>query len=166
VEDAELTIENGLVEHLSYLLRGGGAHLSLGDAVADWPVELRGREAADVPYTAWQILEHVRIAQWDILGFCRNRDHVSPEFPGGYWPREKAPPDSEAWPRSLGAIQSDLESFLKLVSERRATLLEPIPHGQGQTLLREALLVADHNSYHLGQLILVRRLLGRESAGQ
>ncbi len=165
MEVAELTIEKGLVEHLSYLLRGGGAHLSLRDAVADWPEELRGLEAVDVPYTAWQLLEHVRIAQWDILEFCRNGRHGSLEFPGGYWPQEKAPPDSEAWLRTLTAIEDDRESLIMLVSEQQASLLEPIPHGQGQTLLREALLVADHNSYHLGQLILARRLLGRESTG-
>ncbi len=154
----------GLFEHLEYLLRGGGAHMSFDAALEEWPSELRDRKAAGVPYTAWQLLEHMRIAQWDILEFSRDAEHVSPEFPDGYWPPTEAPPDAAAWEASLAAFRSDLEAMLGLVRSEGERLLEPIPHGSGQTLLREALVLADHNAYHLGQLVLLRRLLAGAAA--
>jgi hypothetical protein len=149
-----------LRDHLLYLLRGGGAHLDFDASVADLPVRLRGAKPAGQPHTPWRLLEHMRIAQWDILEFSRNPRHVSPPFPDGYWPRGDAPPDDGAWDRSVAAFRADLRAMQDLVADPATDLFARIPHGEGQTVLREALLVADHNAYHLGQLVLVRRLLG------
>ena len=149
-----------LREHLLYLLRGGGAHLDFEKAVADLPPELRGVRPVGLPHSPWRLLEHMRIAQWDILEFSRDPRHVSPPFPEGYWPQGDAPPDAAAWDRSVAAFRADLRAMEALVADPTSDLFTPLPHGQGQTLLREALLVADHNAYHLGQLVLVRRLLG------
>jgi DinB superfamily len=149
-----------LREHLLYLLRGGGAHLHFEKAVADIPPALRGRTVPPVPHSPWRLLEHLRICQWDILEFSRNPGHVSPPFPDGYWPRGDAPPDDRAWDRAVDAFRTDLAAMCDLVADPATDLFAPIPHGDGQTVLREALLVADHNSYHLGQLVVVRRLLG------
>jgi hypothetical protein len=152
--------DKALREHLLYLLRGGGAHLDFDAAVADLPAELRGAKPPGVPHTPWRLLEHLRIAQWDILEFCRNPKHVSPHFPDGYWPRRDAPPDEGAWDRSAAAFRADLKAVQDLVADPTTDLFAPIPHGEGQTILREALLVADHLAYHLGQLVVVRRALG------
>jgi hypothetical protein len=149
-----------LREHLLYLLRGGGAHLDFEKAVADLPRELRGGKVENVAHTPWRLLEHMRICQWDILEFSRNPRHVSPSFPEGYWPSGDAPPDPAAWDRSVAAFRADLEAMQAFVADPATDLFTPLAHGQGQTVLREALLVADHNAYHLGQLVLVRRLLG------
>jgi uncharacterized damage-inducible protein DinB len=149
-----------LREHLLHLLRGGGAHLDFEKAVAALPPELRGVRPAGLPHSPWRLLEHMRIAQWDILEFSRNPRHVSPPFPDGYWPQGDAPPDAAAWDRSVAAYRADLRAMEALVADPASDLFTPFPHGQGQTLLREALLVADHNAYHLGQLVVVRRLLG------
>ncbi|HSA94153.1 MAG TPA: DinB family protein [Terriglobales bacterium] len=149
-----------LRDHLLYVLRGGGAHLSFDDTVARFPARLRGRKAKGAPHTAWQLLEHLRIAQWDILEFSRNRKHVSPKFPEGYWPNTAAPPSAAAWDRSVAAFRRDLKAMQALVRNPKTDLFARIPRGDGQTILREALLVADHNAYHLGQLVLLRRLLG------
>jgi hypothetical protein len=134
-----------LREHLLYLLRGGGAHLDFEKAVANLPAHLRGAKPPGQPHTPWRLLEHLRICQWDILEFSRNPRHVSPSFPDGYWPKGDTPPDDGAW---------------DLVADPATDLFVRIPHGEGQTVLREALLVADHNAYHLGHLVIVRRLLG------
>jgi hypothetical protein len=149
-----------LREHLLYLLRGGGAHLDFEAAIAGLPPELRGAKADGVPHTPWRLLEHMRIAQRDILEFCRNPRHQSPHFPEGYWPAGDAPPDPAAWDRSADAFRADLRAMQELVADPGTDLFAPLPHGQGQTVLREALLVADHNAYHLGQMVVVRRLLG------
>jgi hypothetical protein len=149
-----------LREHLLYLLRGGGAHLDFDKAVAGLPAGLRGAKPPGQPHTPWRLLEHMRLAQWDILEFSRNPAHVSPPFPDGYWPEGDAPPDEDAWDRSVAAFRADLKAMQDLVTDPRADLFAPLPHGEGHTLLREALLVADHNAYHLGQLVLLRRLLG------
>lgn|SRR5260370_5347889 len=148
-----------LREHLLYLLHGGGAHLHFDAAVAHLPIELRGAKPHGVPHSPWRLLEHMRIAQWDILEFCRNPHHVSPSFPDGYWPRGDVPPDDSAWERSAVAFRADLQAMCDLVAAEATDLFAPIPHGEGQTILREALLVADHNAYHLGQLAVVRRAL-------
>ena len=148
-----------LREHLVWLLREGHAHAGFDAAIRSLPARARGAKVAGVPYTAWEILEHMRIAQWDILEFSRNPKHVSPEFPAGYWPKTKAPPNSAAWERSVRAFRSDLKAMQRLVASPGTDLFARIPHGEGQTILREALLVADHNAYHLGQLVLLRRLL-------
>jgi hypothetical protein len=112
------------------------------------------------PHTPWRLLEHLRICQWDILEFSRNPDHLSPEFPDGYWPEEDAPPDSASWDQSVQKFRDDLQAMIDLVACPDTDLYAPIPHGDGQTMLREALLVADHNAYHLGQLVFLRRCLG------
>jgi hypothetical protein len=152
--------DQALREHLLYLLRGGGAHLSFDVAIADLAIPLRGAKPSGVPHTPWRLLEHLRIAQWDILEFSRNSKHVSPRFPEGYWPPQDAPPDDAAWDRSVAGFRADLQAMCDLVADPRTDLFAPIPHGDGQTILREALLVADHNAYHLGQLVIVRRALG------
>lgn len=152
--------DRALREHLDYLLGGGGAHLSFDKAVAGLPPELRGKRAPGSPHTAWRLVEHMRIAQWDILEFTRNPKHVSPDWPAGYWPTGDAPPDAAAWDRSLAAFRADLAAMRALVADPRTDLFAVLPHGTGQTALREALLVADHNAYHLGQLVFLRRVLG------
>jgi hypothetical protein len=154
-----MSTDQALREHLLYLLPGGGAHLSFDEAFAGFPPETRGQKPDGAPHTAWQLLEHIRIAQWDILEFSRNPHHVSPDFPRGYWPTEDAPPDAAAWDRSIEAFRVDLQAMQDLVADPSTDLFAPIPHGDGQTILREALLVADHNAYHLGQVVLLRRLL-------
>jgi hypothetical protein len=151
---------SALREHLLYLLHGGGAHLDFEKAIAELPASLRGGKPPSQPHTAWRLLEHMRICQWDILEFSRNPKHVSPRFPDGYWPVGDRPPDDAAWDRSVAAFRADANSMQDLVADPATDLFAPIPHGEGQTILREALLVADHNAYHLGQLVLVRRLLG------
>jgi len=157
--------DRSLRQHLLVLLRDGNAHLDFERTLGDFPADLRGRKPAGLPYSAWQLLDHMRIAQWDIVEFSRNPKHVSPDFPAGYWPRSDAPPDPEAWDKSLSAFRDDLRAMEKLVSDPKVDLHARIPHGDGQTILREALLLADHNAYHLGQLLILRRLLGawRES---
>jgi hypothetical protein len=152
--------EDRLREHLLELLGGGHAHLNFDAAVAGLPPELRGTRPPRSPHTPWRLLEHMRIAQWDILRFCIDPHHVSPEFPEGYWPAGDAPPDPDAWDRSVAAFRADLKAMMDLVADPKTDLFAPLPHGQGQTVLREALLVADHNAYHLGQFVTVRRLLG------
>lgn len=149
-----------LREHVLYLLGGGGAHLDIEKALGDFPAPLRGVKPSGLPYSAWQLLEHLRIAQWDILEFSRNPKHVSPEWPRGYWPEGDAPPDDAAWERSLASLRGDLKAMEKLVENPSTDLYAKIRHGEAQTVLREALLVADHNAYHLGQIVALRRLLG------
>ena len=136
------------------------AHVDWPGALKNLPAKLRGVRPAGLPYSLWELLEHVRIAQWDILEFSRNPKHVSPEWPAGYWPRSAAPPSDTAWKKSVSDFLRGREAMRKLVTSAKADLFARIPHGSGQTILREALLVADHNAYHLGQFVLVRRLLG------
>ncbi len=152
--------DTALRQHVLYLLGGGGAHLDFDKAVDGLPAGLRGARPPGVPHTPWRLVEHMRICQWDILEFSVNPNHVSPVFPSGYWPAGDAPPDAEAWERSLDQFRSDLNAMQQLVGDGATDLFARIPHGDGQTILREALLVADHNAYHLGQLVLVRRALG------
>jgi hypothetical protein len=152
--------DSALREHVVYLLRGGGAHVDFDHAIRGLSAGLRGKRAAGIPFTPWQLLEHLRLAQWDILEFSRNARHVSPKWPEGYWPKASAPPSAAAWTRSVRLFRKDLAALRALVSRRSTDLLARIPHGDGQTILREALLVADHNAYHIGQLVLVRRAMG------
>ena len=151
---------DALRRHVADLLDGRNAHVDLEGAVAGLPARHRGVKPDGSPYTAWQLLEHIRIAQWDILEFSRNPKHVSPAWPEGYWPKTGAPPSPAAWTRSIRQVRADLDAMKKLVLSKKTDLFARIPHGDGQTLLREALLVADHNAYHVGQLVLLRRLLG------
>jgi hypothetical protein len=149
-----------LREHLGYLLKGGGAHVHFEDALMGFPKSKQGVFAKGLPHTGWQLLEHVRIAQWDILEFSRNAKHVSPDFPGGYWPKTPLPSNDAVWEKSAKSFLRDLKEMIALVKNPKADLLAKIPHGSGQTILREALLLADHNAYHLGQLVDLRRALG------
>jgi hypothetical protein len=147
-------------EHLVNLLKGGGAHVHFMDAIDGFPAMKRGAFVEGLKHTGWQLIEHVRIAQWDILEFSRNPKHKSPGFPEGYWPKTPVPPDEAAWEKSVQSFQHDLQEMIKLVKNPKTDLCAPLPHGDGQTILREALVLADHNSYHLGQLIDLRRALG------
>ncbi len=157
--------DKSLREHLVYLLRGGGAHINFEDALKDFPAELYNARAEGVPYTPWHLLEHMRIAQWDILEFSRSAAHVSPKWPEGYWPEEGLAAGEEDWQRSVEGFRADLRAVEALVEDETNDLYARIPHGTGQTLLREALLVADHNAYHLGALVTLRRTL-EASAGR
>ena len=148
-----------LRQHLLNLLGWHDAHTDFDAAVKSFPPKLRGVRPKGAPHSAWQLLEHLRIAQWDILEFSRDPRHVSPEWNAGYWPKDVAPPNAAAWNNCIKNIRSDLKAMQKLVADKKNDLFAPIPHGSGQTILREALLVADHNAYHIGQLVLLRRLL-------
>jgi hypothetical protein len=150
----------GLRQHLLELLNGGHAHADFDTAVRDMPQALRGKRPKGAEHSPWEILEHLRIAQGDILEFSRDPGHQSPDWPGGYWPATAAPPDDKAWDKCVRAFRRDLKAMCDLVAKPATDLYARIPHGNGQTVLREALLVADHNAYHLGELVLVRRLLG------
>src|SRR5688500_2793456 len=151
--------DRALREHLLYLLRGGGAHIKFEEVVKDFPSDLVNARAAGVPYTPWQLLEHMRIAQWDIVEFTRTAAHVSPEWPEGYWPDKSKEAGEDDWRRSVERFQADLRRMEALVEDEAGDLYAALPHGEGQTLLREALLVADHNAYHLGALVTLRRAL-------
>ena len=147
-------------EQIIKLLQGGQAHLTLDDVLKNFPPKLRGLKPAGAPHSAWQLVEHLRIAQWDILEFSRNAKHVSPKWPEGYWPSSDRPPTDAAWKKCISAIKRDCRAMQKLVENPRTDLYSKIPHGTGQNILREAFLIADHNAYHIGQLLLVRQLLG------
>jgi hypothetical protein len=149
-----------LRQHLLYLLQGGGAHAKFDEVIAGIPPKLRGRKPAGLPHSLWMLLEHMRIAQWDILEFSRNPKHVSPKWPEGHWPRTEAPPSPSAWNASIKKFRQDLKTMQNLVKNPKTDLFARIAWGDGQTILREALLVADHNAYHLGQMLDARRLLG------
>ncbi len=151
--------DRALREHLLYLLRGGGAHIDFDDALKDFPAELFNARAAGVPYTPWHLLEHMRIAQWDILEFSHTAAHVSPDWPEGYWPDKTQEASADDWQRSVESFRADLRRMEALVEDESNDLYAAIPHGTGQTLLREVLLVADHNAYHLGALVTLRRTL-------
>jgi hypothetical protein len=147
-------------EEVISLLRGGNAHVTFEDAVGNLAPEFRGIKPEGAEHTAWELLEHMRIAQSDILEFSRDSKHVSPDWPKGYWPKTAKPPSDAAWKKSIAAIRKDREDMIKLVSNPKTDLYIKIPHGTGQNILREALLIADHNAYHLGQLVLLQRLVG------
>ena len=149
-----------LRRQLRELLGSTHAHATFEQAIESVAVEKRGERVAGQPHTLWRLLEHIRLATWDILEFSRRADHVSPAWPDGYWPATDAPPDEAAWERSIEAVRADLEAFAALVDDESSDLFAPFPWGQGQTLLREALLIADHNAYHVGQMVLLRQQLG------
>ncbi len=146
--------------HLVSLLKGGAAHVHFDDAISGFPPARRGAYVQGLPHTAWQLIEHVRIAQWDILEFSRNPRHVSPESSDEYWPKSPLPRDDAAWKKSVASFKKDLQAMIRLIENPRTDLFARIPRGQGKTILREAFVLADHNSYHLGQLIDLRRALG------
>jgi hypothetical protein len=149
-----------LREHLVELLNGHGAHAGFDDVVKNMPENLRGVKPDGLPHTGWMLLEHLRLAQRDILEFSRNSKYKAPKWPDDYWPKAEAPPSAAAWTKSIQQFRKDLKAMQELVANPKTDLFASIPWGDGQTILREALLVADHNSHHLGQIIDVRRLLG------
>ena len=151
--------EDSVRKHVLYLLRGGGAHMSFEDFVGSFPADLCNRKIDGLPYTAWQVLEHMRLAQLDILEFSRDGSHVSPEFPKGYWPEPEEPGTPALWQKTIDEFQSDLKQVETLVEDPSTDLHAKIPHGDGQTILREALLIADHNAYHLGALAVMARIV-------
>ncbi len=153
------TEDKHLREHLLYLLRGGGAHIGFEAAIRKLPPRLRSLRPKGIPYSLWQLLEHMRICQWDILDFCVNPQYQYMNWPKDYWPASPNPPNAAAWEKSVRAFRRDLRAMQKLVANSHTDLFARIPWGKGQTILREALLLADHNAYHMGQLVLVRRLL-------
>lgn len=147
-----------LVNELTRLLLGGTAHASLKKALTDLPAELRGVKPGDLPYSIWQLVEHVRIAQWDMLNFCVDPNHKSPKWPEEYWPAEAAPENDEAWNESIEQINKDMDEFISHLEH--SDLYEELPGGNGQTVLLEALQLADHNAYHIAEIVVIRRLLG------
>lgn len=151
----DITLRKQLVE----LLKGEGAHVPVEAALADLPPELRGRRPRGAAHSPWELLEHMRMALRDILEFTRNPKYVSPDFPSGYWPDQPAPANEAAWNASVKELRAILEDFSKMAADESNDLWAPIPHGDGQTMLREILLAADHTAYHVGQLVLTRRQL-------
>lgn len=147
-----------LIEELKKLLSDGGAHVGIKDATANIPFELLAERPYDLPYSIWQLVEHIRIAQWDMLEFSKDGRHQSPKWPAEYWPKDPAPKDPQTWNKTLGQIDEDLKEFIQLVETQ--DLYEPIAHGTGQSILREALQIADHTAYHIAEIVVIRRLLG------
>lgn len=149
-----------LVKTLVDFLRGGHAHATFEDAVNGLPVSLTGAVPEGLPYSIWQIVEHIRIGQWDMLEFSRNPNHKSPKWPDKYWPEEIAPADDKTWKKSIAQIIDDREAFIGLLKDPANDLYAPFPWGQGQHLLKEAIMLTDHNGYHTGEIIVIRKLLG------
>lgn len=147
-----------IISELSKLLLGGSAHISLEHALKGLKPANRGAKPEHVPYSIWQLVEHIRIAQWDMLEFSRDANHESPKWPEDYWPKETAPARERDWEASLAQIESDLDEFIELMEH--SDLYQKLPHGSGQTILREALQIADHNAYHIGEIVAIRRMLG------
>jgi hypothetical protein len=154
------TQESSLRKHVLDLLQGGSAHVGFDKVIAGIPAKLRGGKVPKIPHSPWMLLEHMRIAQWDILEFSRNRKHISPNWPEGNWPESEAPPSAAAWNNSAKKFRADLKAMENLVNNPKTDLFAKIPWGDGQTVLRQALLVADHNAYHVAQMVDLRRLLG------
>lgn len=149
-----------LREQLVDLLRGGNAHVTFGAAVDRFPIEKACIRPDGMLHSAWELLEHMRIAQWDILKFSTDAKHKSPKFPKGYWPKTSAPPNAKAWDKSVKDFLADRDALCKLIDKKSEDLFADIPHGKGQTILREVMLAADHNAYTVGEIVLTRRLLG------
>jgi hypothetical protein len=148
-----------LVENLVHLVEKGNAHISLDEALNNIPFSVLGKKLDNLPYTIWQLAEHIRIAQWDLLEFSRNAKYISPQWPDGYWPKEAAPKSEDEWLNCLTQIKADRKSFVTLIKNSGSNLYRAFEYGDGQSLLKEALVLADHNSYHTGEIIIMRRLL-------
>jgi len=152
--------DKALREQLVKLLTDSEAHANFETAVKDMPANLQGKRPQGAAHSPWEMLEHLRIAQWDILEFARNAKHQSPEFPSGYWPKSPKPPDAKAWDKSVRAFEADRKALCDLIQDEKTDLFAKLSHGDGQTILRQALLAVDHNAYHIGEMILLRRVLG------
>jgi DinB superfamily len=156
----DMDIDTIVREQLRALLEGGNAHMTFDEAVANFPRGYMNMKPPNVPYTPWQLLEHIRMAQWDILEFIRNPQYVSPPWPEGYWPVESEQADEVAWEKTLASFRADLHSLLEMVADPTVNLYTPIPHGDGQTILREILVVSDHNAYHISEFATYRQVMG------
>ena len=154
------TETNGIIKELISLLKKGNAHASFNDAIKNIPFDDLSKKPNNLPYSIWQLTEHIRITQKDILDFSTNSNYKALNWPGDYWPKESAPENEAAWKKCIDEIQKDLKAFIELLKDENADLLTPFAHGDGQNLLREALLIADHTSYHTGEIIIIRRLPG------
>jgi hypothetical protein len=152
--------DRALRDHLLELLRGGSAHADLSTVLDDFPPELTGAKPKNVPYSPWQLLEHIRFTVTDLLLFSTDPKYVAPQWPDDYWPAKEAAPQRREWESSVSALKADLAAFEGIVQDSKSNLYAKIPWGEGQTLLREVLLASDHTSYHLGELVLMRRELG------
>ena len=151
--------DDSVRKHVLSLLRGSSAHISFDDFISGFPADLCNRHIDGLPYTPWQVLEHMRLALWDILEFSRDANHLSPEFPKGYWPQPNEAGTTALWQETVDAFRNDLQQMQSLLDDPATDLHAKIPHGDGQTILREALVVADHNAYHLGVLAVMARIL-------
>jgi hypothetical protein len=154
-----VTTDQSLRKHLLELLDGGHAHATFDQVIKDFPAKFRGEVPPGLAHSAWMLLEHMRITQWDILDFSRNPKYKEMKWPADYWPKSAAPANAVEWERSIQSFHDDLQAMKDLVSDPKTDLFAKISWGEGQTVLREAMLVADHNAHHLGQIIDVRRLL-------
>lgn len=146
-------------EQLLALLHGGHAHMTFDAAVAEFPLDSINRKPPNVPYTPWHLLEHIRLAQWDILEFIRNPAHVSPDWPAGYWPPAEARADAGQWQQTIAAFRADLKSLEDIVTNPETDLFAPLPHGMPYTIFREIMVVANHNSYHIGEFAILRQVM-------
>jgi uncharacterized damage-inducible protein DinB len=155
-----MTQNDLLRKQLVKILDWQDSHMNLDKAIENIPPEQRGIQPSGLPYSLWQLLEHMRLSQLDILEFCRNPNYKESKWPDDYWPSSPAPPSQDVWEKSIAGFRKDCDALKKLAAEESIDLFANIPHGTGQTYLRELLLVADHNAYHIGQIIVVRRLLG------
>jgi len=155
-----MNTQEKLREHLLELLNGKSAHIDLKTVLNEFPIDEINTRLENAPHTAWELLEHLRIAQRDIVEFSRDANHASPKFPDGYWNKKEA--TTEDWQTSRKQVFNDLQTMCDLIANEKTDLLAPIPHGDGQTILREALLVADHNTYHLGQIAFLMRILEKK----
>lgn len=153
-----------LRDQLIAMLKGGDAHITFDKTVEHFPIDEIAVRPHGMPHSAWELIEHIRIAQDDIVLFSQSAGHVSPEYPKGYWPERPGPEDKGEWQKSIKSFRADLAAFEKLLQDPKRDLFEPFEWGDGQTLLREAILLIDHNSYHIGQLLLVRRVLEQAKA--
>jgi len=149
-----------LRKQLADMLRERSSHARIEEATAGFPTERRGTVPAGLPYSAWMVLEHIRTVQWDFLNFCRDPGHVSPPWPGGYWPEDPVPPGEGSWDRSIAALKADLEAMAVLVEDPATDIWVSRPWMDGWTILREVLLSIDHLAYHLGEIVVIRRALG------
>jgi len=154
-----MTADKVIRDELIALLRGGNAHMSFAEAVSDFPLEEINRRVPNATYTVWHLLEHMRIAQWDILEFVRNPDYVSPDFPSGYWPKVDEMATAAQWKKTIKKFSADLEEVEGLVKDQKTDLFKPIPHAKDYTVFREILVVADHNAFHVSEAIAIRRIL-------
>lgn len=153
-------MDDPLRQFLARALDWEEAHARFDSAIADLPAALRGTRPKQAPHSVWELVEHIRLAQRDILDFCRDEHYKEKAWPDDYWPETPAPPSAAAWDESIRRYHADVEAFKRLVRDPGFDLFAKVPWGDGQTNIRELLLIADHTAYHVGQIVLVRRLLG------